>query len=60
MFFGPGSGDKAARPSVTDHPASPTAAATDEEEPTGERWDDEEDWGRLEVKFQHFQFNKRV
>uniref|UniRef100_A0A3Q1CQ21 N-terminal kinase-like protein n=1 Tax=Amphiprion ocellaris TaxID=80972 RepID=A0A3Q1CQ21_AMPOC len=52
----PGSEDKAPQASLPHHAASSranqsqTLGVTDnDDEPTGERWDDEEDWGSLEV-----------
>lgn len=56
-----GPGDKTPHASLTHHAASSSAnqsqaleVADKDEEPTGERWDDEEDWGRLEVEFNIF------
>ncbi|KAM4554974.1 N-terminal kinase-like protein [Odontesthes bonariensis] len=50
----PGSEDKAPQASLTPHAASgcanqsQTVEVTDNDEPVGDRWDEEEDWGSLE------------
>lgn len=49
-----GSEDKSPEPSEAPPAASTHASRTievtdDKEEPVGDRWDDEEDWGSLEV-----------
>ncbi|XP_072251685.1 N-terminal kinase-like protein [Leuresthes tenuis] len=50
----PGSEDKAPQASLTPHATSghanqsQTVEVTDNDEPVGDRWDDEEDWGSLE------------
>lgn len=51
--------DKTPQASVTHHAASSRAnqshTVTDnDDEPIGDRWDEEEDWGSLEVGFHHF------
>ena len=51
-----GSEDKAPQASLTHHAASghanqsQTVEVTDNDEPVGDRWDEEEDWGSLEVE----------
>lgn len=56
-----GSEDKTQQDSLTHHAAShranqsQTLEVTDnDDEPIGDRWDEEEDWGSLEVRFHHF------
>lgn len=31
-----------------------------DDEPIGDRWDDEEDWGSLEVRFHRFSLNMKI
>lgn len=56
-----GSGDKTPQVSLTPHAASsrakqsqPLEATDNDDEPIGDRWDDDEDWGSLEVGVHHF------
>ncbi len=56
-----GSEDKTPQASLTHHDASrranqsQTLEVTDnDDEPIGDRWEEEEDWGSLEVELNHF------
>lgn len=52
--------DKTPQPSLTHHAASSranqsqTEVTDNEDEPIGDRWDEEEDWGSLEVGLYNF------
>lgn len=59
-IFVPGSEEKTPKASTPHHAASshakqsPSLEVTDnDEEPAGDRWDDDEDWGSLEVGLYH-------
>lgn len=61
------SADKTPHASLTHHPAtshankSQTLELTEnDEEPVGDRWDEEEDWGSLEVGFLHFWLKEKI
>lgn len=67
FLFIAASADKTPQASLTHHSASSRAnksqtleVTENDDEQVGERWDDEEDWGSLEVRFQHLRLKEKM